>query len=319
MLLEDETRRSEPALRKHATETTAPTWATRLGAWLDTESARSVRRSNRRAPRGPGFDFLDLDSSTLRYRVHGTGTRTFVFAADPPIVLEHYDALVETLAPHARVIAFEVPGYGFSPAKRGFDFSFEGTVKAVVELLEHLSVKDATLCFPCVSAYVAAAIAHARPDLVQSLVLAQAPSFDGALAWKRSRDPKRILARPVIGQLAMHALKKKRAPQWFAAAMSDSPERARMQHVAEAMLSRGSRWSLASAFQLFLVEGAAPPPVEQPIVALWGMRDRSHARARRESSRELGRDVRLVEWDDVGHFPDLEAPGRFADTILRMR
>jgi pimeloyl-ACP methyl ester carboxylesterase len=74
---------------------------------------------------------------------------------------------------------------------------------------------------------------------------------------------------------------------------------------------------MASAFQQFLVDGGAPAPVRQPVLALWGTRDGSHATTDRSTSRALGRDVRLEEWHDVGHFPDLEAPERFAETVLR--
>jgi pimeloyl-ACP methyl ester carboxylesterase len=274
-----------------------------------------VKRALDTAPRGPGYDYLELPSCALRFRVHGKGNTTFVFAADPPIVLEHYDALVAALVPHGRVVVFELPGFGFSPARRGFDFSFDAVVSAVGRLLEHVAARNAVLCFPCVSAYVATTVAGTRPDLVRGLVLAQAPSFEGALAWKRGRDPKGILARPAVGQLAMHALKKRRAPAWFGIAMEASPERTKMQSLAADMLAQGSRWSLASAFQRFLVDGAAPAPVEQPVIALWGTRDRSHAQTDRESSRTLGRHVRLIEWTDIAHFPDLEAPSRFAELV----
>jgi pimeloyl-ACP methyl ester carboxylesterase len=94
--------------------------------------------------------------------------------------------------------------------------------------------------------------------------------------------------------------------------VGDRAQQPWIQRIAEDKLREGSQWSLASAFQQFLVEGAAPPPAECPVTAVWGTRDRSHAATDRRGSLELGRDVRLLEWDDVGHFADLEAPERFA-------
>jgi pimeloyl-ACP methyl ester carboxylesterase len=240
-------------------------WIDRLALRIDTEADARIRRSLR-GHRAPGYGFVDLPSCAVRYRAHGEGARTFVFAADPPIVLEHYDALVDALSARARIIVLELPGFGFSPARRSFDFSFDGIVAALGDILDALDVRGATLCFPCVSAYAGAALALARPECVRSLVAAQAPSFEGALAWKRSRDPKGLLARP--------------------------------------------------AFQRFLIDGAAPGPVPQPILAVWGTRDGSHRMTDRSSSRRLGADVTLVEWDDVGHFPELESPRRFADLVL---
>ena len=59
-------------------------------------------------------------------------------------------------------------------------------------------------------------------------------------------------------------------------------------------MRRGARWSLATAFQRFLVEEAAPPPVEQPIVAIWGEGDCSHPASSYDSSRELGPNVSVM-------------------------
>jgi pimeloyl-ACP methyl ester carboxylesterase len=290
-------------------------WIDRLARRIDTEADARIRRSLR-GHRAPGYGFVDLPSCAVRYRAHGEGARTFVFAADPPIVLEHYDALVDALSARARIIVLELPGFGFSPARRSFDFSFDGVVAALGNILDVLDVRGATLCFPCVSAYAAAALALARPECVRSLVAAQAPSFEAALAWKRRRDPKGLLARPIAGQLAMHALKRRRAPAWMSLAVGDPRQLPAMTALAEASLRRGARWSLASAFQRFLIDGAAPGPVPQPILAVWGTRDGSHRMTDRSSSRRLGADVTLVEWDDVGHFPELESPRRFADLVL---
>jgi pimeloyl-ACP methyl ester carboxylesterase len=293
-----------------------PGTAERLGGWCDTSSHRSIHRWLRDVRLPEGYGVVPLASCVVRYRSHGRGARTVVLAADPPIVLEHYDVLVRAMGEGVRVVGLELPAFGFSWARRGFEFSLAGAVTAVSSFLDAIRVQDATLCFPCVSGFVALGVAAARPDLVRDLVLCQTPSYDGALAWKRSRDPRGILARPVVGQLAMHALKRKRAPAWLSLAVGDRSQTPWIQHIAEDKLRQGSRWSLASAFQQFLVEGAAPPRAVCPVTAVWGTRDGSHAATDRRGSLELGRDVRLLEWDDVGHFADLEAPERFA-ALLR--
>ncbi|HEX4339394.1 MAG TPA: alpha/beta hydrolase [Polyangiaceae bacterium] len=292
---------------------------TKLGLLLDADPPWTVKRVARTRGTRPGHGFVDAGSCLVRYRDHGNGPRTFVFAADPPVVLEHYDRLVEALSPHGRVIVLELPGFGFSPVRLGFDFSMEGVTEAVEHVLVELRVRDALLCFPCGSAYLALTLSARAPRVVQGLVLSQAPSFDGIVEWKERRDPKGVLARPFLGQCAMHALKRRRAPAWFSVSVGKQSERAWMQSVAEDSLRDGARWSLASAFQRFLVAGGAPPVAACKVLALWGTLDRSHAETRRESSRSLGTDVELVEWNDVGHFPDLEEPARFATLVTAFR
>lgn len=287
----------------------------RLGLWLDTQSGWRTRAEQRREARAPGYGYVELPRCALRYRDHGEGDQTYVFAADPPVVLEHYDELVRVLSRHARVIVLELPGFGFSPARPGFDFALGSSVQGALQALVQLGVRGATLCFPCASAYVALAAAHQRPDLVSRLLLAQAPAYAGELAWKQRRDPKGVLGRPVLGQLAMRAVSEKRLPAWFSLAVGDRTRLAPFTELAAQRLQDGARWSLASAFQRYLVDGGAPPTVQQPVIALWGELDRSHTETDRESSRALGAHVEVVRWSDVGHFPELEAPERFAELL----
>jgi pimeloyl-ACP methyl ester carboxylesterase len=287
----------------------------RLGVWLDTQPTWRTRREQRREAREPGYAYLELPGCALRYRDHGEGDDCYVFAADPPIVLEHYDELVGVLSRQARVIVLELPGFGFSPARPGFDFELGSTVRALELALERLGLRGVTLCFPCASAYVALALAHARPELVSRLLLAQAPAYAGELAWKQRRDPRGVLGRPVSGQLAMRAISKSRLPAWFALSVGDRERLRPFTELAAERLAAGARWSLASAFQRYLVDGVAPPQVEQPLLALWGERDRSHQGTDFESSRSLSRRTELVRWKDVGHFPELEAPERFVELL----
>lgn len=288
----------------------------RLGIWLDIDSARRASATRAREAGAPGYGYVNLPGCAVRYREHGHGPDCYVFAADPPVVLEHYDRLVQLLSPNARVLILELPGFGFSPVWNGFDFTLEASVAAMASALTQLSVRRATLCFPCVSAYLALRLASARPDLVARLLLAQAPDYAGALAWKQRRDPRGLLARPVLGQLAMQVMARRRLPDWFALAVGQREQLAFFTEVAAQRLAQGARWPLASAFQQFLVDGGAPEGVEQPVIALWGQRDRSHRDTDRESSRQLGRSVELVSWQDVGHFPELEAPERFVELLL---
>jgi pimeloyl-ACP methyl ester carboxylesterase len=80
-------------------------------------------------------------------------------------------------------------------------------------------------------------------------------------------------------------------------------------------LHDGAAFSLASAFQRFLVPSTIIPVTNVPTLALWGLADRSHASTDRASSAALSRDCRIVELLAIGHFPELEDPARFAELV----
>ncbi|HVK76566.1 MAG TPA: hypothetical protein VM734_24740 [Kofleriaceae bacterium] len=51
---------------------------------------------------------------------------------------------------------------------------------------------------------------------------------------------------------------------------------------------------------------------------MWGDRDRSHPATDPRRARALGVDVEVVRVDDAGHFPELEAPVRFAEIVTTL-
>jgi pimeloyl-ACP methyl ester carboxylesterase len=257
---------------------------------------------------------IDVGDALVRCRIEGKGP-TIVFCVDPPVVIEQYDRLVRALSSDFRVVVFEPPGFGFSVARPSFDPSFEGTTRAVARFLRALGHGPYTLAFPCVTAFAALDVASRYPGLVERLVLMQAPSWEEELRWKERRDPKGVLGTPVVGQVAMRLLKRRRAPAWFDAAVGDRARTGELKRTTDDALRHGAQFGLATAFQSYLVPGAAPPASTRPTLVVWGEADRSHAKTDRESSRALGRDVTIVTAAELGHFPELERPEWFAGVL----
>lgn len=285
--------------------------------WLDTFTPPWRRRSVLRGPASrsrPGIAFMELPECTIRYRVAGSGPRTIVFCADPPVVLELYDALVAELARDFRVVIFEMPAFGYSLPRPSLRLEAAPATAVVRAFLERLALGPYVLAFPCVPAYAALAIAGTAPALVDALVLMQAPDWHEELRWKDRRDPKGILARPVLGQLALRALRRKRAGDWYRLALArGSPLLAPFTRATQHAFDCGACFSLASAYQRFLV---GPEPdfgrIAQPALVVWGEADRSHEGTDRESIRRYLPQARIVPMAGVGHFPELEAPQAFA-------
>lgn len=293
-------------------------WFGRAACRLDSLRSRSIERKAVASTRQPGYGVFDAGDALIRYRSHGTGP-AIVFATDPPVVLEQYDELVRELSRDHTVIVVETPGFGFSAARPGFAFSLRGAAASTLALLTALGRAPYVLAFPCATAFIAVLLSSRHPELVSGLVLAQAPSFPEALRWKARRDPRGILSTPFVGQLAMHAAKKRRTPAWFDVAVASRARRDAFVATSLRALHEGAAFSLASAFQRFLVADTALPVTNVPTLALWGLGDRSHASTDRASSARLSSDCRIVELEGVGHFPELEEPARFGALLREFR
>lgn len=286
------------------------------GTWLDTV-VTPWRRA--RVTRGPGsrtrpdLHFMHLRRASIRYRDSGGTGCPIVFCADPPVVLELYDALMAELAADFRVIVFELPAFGLSLPRLGLSFGLEPMAERVGEFLRRLGAGPAILAFPCVPAYSALWLAGRQPELVSGLVLMQAPDWPQELQWKQGRDPRHIIGRPYLGQVLLRLLRRRRAGLWYRLALGRRELLEPFTRATECAFDHGGGFALASAFQRHL---AGPEPdfgrPRQPALVVWGEADRSHPHTDRASILRYLPQARLVQLPGVGHFPELEAPQRFA-------
>ncbi len=255
--------------------------------------------------------FFETNKVVFRYRdVKGPmGAPTLIFSVDPPVSLEQYDELLDRASKDFRVIVFELPGMGFSPSKRSFRFGFTETNDVVAAFIEQVAGHQCTLAFSCGAGLAALDLAHRRPELVSSVVLIQTTDVARFDRWKAARDPKNVLAKPFLGQLAMRKLAKQRMPVWFRLALGRKDHEERFCQCSKEALDHGALWSLASAFQTYLRPDLVLAPITQPALALWGETDGSHPVENRDAIRSLAPGVVIRSFDQLGHFPELQDPG----------
>jgi pimeloyl-ACP methyl ester carboxylesterase len=254
--------------------------------------------------------FYETDRVLFRYReVAGPpGAPTIVFSADPPVTLEHYDAMIGLASKDFRLIIFELPGNGFSPGKSAYRFGFRETNDAVAEFLQAVAGEGAIYAFSCVAGLAAVDIACRYPELVRALVLIQAADAGGLDIWKKSRDPKGILRKPIIGQYVMRKLAGKRMPKWFEVALGRASDHEHFCSCSHVSLDQGALWSLASAFQAYHSPDLDLPKPTQPCLAIWGELDGSHTPETRATTANLAPNVEIRSLSATGHFPELQDP-----------
>ena len=296
------------------------------GAWLAARFtaldrapfANVLRRPDRAWATGTraGNRWVHVDGAELRVRTAGAGERCVVFAIDPPNTVEHYDHLVRELATEHRVVCVELPGFGFSTAAKAFDFSRAAYTRVVTQMLDALDLPRAVLAFPCIWAYVAIAAATAAPRRVAGVVAMQAPCWNDEVAWARRIDSSRLIRKPGIGQLVMHAMRYRVAQRWSRAALPKGSPREPFEEPAFAAFAHGAGFALGSLAQVWF--GGAAPDLEAPpqrVMSVWGGADRTHRRSRPSSVLDHAPGGQAVVLAEKGHFPELEDPTSVAAVV----
>ncbi|MEZ5503456.1 MAG: alpha/beta hydrolase [Halioglobus sp.] len=260
---------------------------------------------------------MDLPLARIRYRVSGSGPKTIVFVADPPNVIEHYDRLVELLAPSFRVICLDMPGFGFSYPKRGFTYSIHDQVEVASQLLKRLGFGPYYLAFSCGGAFAAVGLATQWPDLVSGVINIQAASWEEQAQWAQRVDLMGIVGTPVLGQLMLACVPNWVAKKWYEVALPKPTTAVEFAKIGSESLQHGACFCLASGLQQ-LRANVEPPilqSVSQPSLVLWGTADRTHRRTDKNSSQRYFPDAEWHEFEHAGHFPELEMPEHFASLV----
>ena len=249
-----------------------------------------------------------------RYLDEGNGP-TIIFTVDPPMTIEVYGPLVEAFSKEFRVVVVELPAMGFSATLSGYSFGFNETNDDLASFIRAVCGEGSIFAFSCAASLAAIDIAHRMPELASHLCLIQAGGTEAFVIWKAARDPKGILAKPVIGQLTMKRMAPRRMPQWYGLSVGRREQVEHFCSCAERSFAHGAMWSLASAYQLYLDQRQELPQPPQPMLSIWGSADRSHPASNAHSLARLYSDVHSVTFDHLGHTPELEEPALVLDAI----
>lgn len=275
-----------------------------------------LSRTNGAAPELAGTRRVDTPAGRIRVRDTAGKGPVVVMVPDGPNVIEHHAEVIALLAPHARVVCFDMPGFGFSAPGAAYAHSLQQGSDVVLAVLDALDIREAALAFSCGNGFYAIAAARRAPQRVRHLLLAQTPGFSAMTAWTLRNVPKAIRT-PVVGQVLNRVMRRKLAHTWYGMAMPDKPQRREFRATADQALAHGACFCLAGVVQG--MSGATPEMfagVKQPATLLWGDSDRSHRHTRAESLHELLPHAQIRHLPDCGHFPDLEQPAEYVKVVL---
>lgn len=268
---------------------------------------------------------IDVNGRRTRVRVEGD-------PANPPILLLHgIGRSLEDWAPQYprlagthRVIALDLPGFGFS-ARAAEPTTLQAFARAVIDTLDSLGEgRPLHVVGNSLGGAVALQLLTIGPHRVASLVLANSAGFGAEVAL-----PMRLMAIPVLGELTTRRTTRASARIIERMAYADRAlaNRERIEHalaiagqpdhpavLLETARHLGTRHGIKAAWRDELMSAASRSP--RPTLLLWGDRDRILPAHHLDSARRLLPHAETHLFTGVGHAPQIECPDEFAARVL---
>jgi len=259
---------------------------------------------------------------------------SYVEAGEGPVLLlihgiagscENWREVVEPLARHHTVIAPDLPGHGASQAGAG-DYSIGALASGLRDLLLALGHERATVVGHSLGGGVAMQLAYQYPEMIERLVLVssgglgpevspvlRAAALPGAdLFISVTAGAGQKVGSAVGRGLSAIGLRPSADIAEVArgyASLEDAGRRAAFLDTLRAVVgTRGQR--VDASDRLYLAEAV-------PVLIVWGARDSIIPARHGEDAVRAIPGSRLELFEDAGHLPQLEAPGRFIAVLER--
>jgi pimeloyl-ACP methyl ester carboxylesterase len=245
----------------------------------------------------------------------------------PPILLIHgfisstliwAEVFLPLAAAGFRVVAPDLPGYGYSDKPRRAEYTIESQARAVVGLMDRLGIEQAALVGASYGGAIAAAIALDHPERVSRLVLVGAVSSD---------EPKkkllmRLVRLPLVGDLvtplflgSRWVLRKRMEEVYQRLRIPVDEHKVDARHhllatadTHRAMIRTVRRWSANRIFRDAHL-------IRQPTMLMWGEDDVHIPLAEGFRLRDEMPNARLVVFRNCGHLPPQEYPKQFVGMV----
>ena len=264
--------------------------------------------------------FTEVDGVRVHYQEAGDPSA-------PPMILIHGFAasnlvwskvFLEFAAAGYRVIAPDLPGYGYSAKPEHLDYTIAGQAEMVVGLLKQLEIDRAVFLGSSYGGAIAATIALDHPALVEKLIMVGAVNNNKPTRYLLMR----LFGSPIIGDILspllvgsrlLLRLRMKRVYDRHSWVLDERrvdarhlPLRIRGAH--RAIIRTVRRWDAERVSREAHLIG-------QPTLLLWGDTDREVPLADGQRLHEAIPGSRLIVFRECGHLPHEEYPEIFVKLV----
>ena len=278
----------------------------------------------RQAPVDVRDEEIELHGHRVRYRIAGEG---------PVVGLIHgitenadiWNGVIPRLARHYTVVAGDLLGHGRSAKPRG-DYSLGAYASGMRDLMGALGFDRGTVVGRSLGGGIAMQFAYQYPEYTERMVLvssgglgrevhpalraATLPGSELVLPWISPRWA--IQAGEAIGRgLARLGLRVRADVTEMArgfASLNEAGAREAFRHTLRAVVDPGGQ-RVSALDRLYLAE-------DMPVLLLWGANDPIIPAEHGRRAADLIPGSRYVEFEASGHWPQLDDPERFANTLI---
>jgi pimeloyl-ACP methyl ester carboxylesterase len=278
-------------------------------------------------------EYLDLSSGTVHWKDYGGSGQLIVMVHGLGGSVANWDRIGPRLAGRGHVVALDLPGFGLSPPAR--DWSLDTHRDSIIAFISHFG-SPAILFGNSMGGLLAQMVAAARPDLVAGIVLlspAAPPRLpDPHINWRNAR---RLLihSTPGIGPAVSRHLvntmtprelindtlqrvthKPSRVPiDLIESLVKVAETRSHLPWAADAIPKTGQ-----SIRRMFLKRSryvAMIRDVRAPTLVVQGLADPIVSPTSVGWACSLRPDWTLVQMEDTGHTPQIDAPVRLLGVV----
>jgi pimeloyl-ACP methyl ester carboxylesterase len=285
-----------------------------------------------RSPSGPRSDRPRRPDGVKHKQLHGQRVAYLSEGSGPVIVLVHgitsssatWERVMPALAERYTVIAPDLLGHGESAKPRG-DYSLGAYASGIRDLLVALGHERATFVGHSLGGGVAMQFSYQFPEFCERLVLVDSGGLgrDVSLFLRAATLPGSELVLPLLTQPQL--LDAGRAlGRWLNrvglgvrtdieeiarghASLADREAREAFIHTLRSIIEPGGQ-RVSATDRLYLAEN-------MPFLIIWGARDKVIPVEHGRVAHEQVPDSRLEVFPESGHFPQLDEPRRFVDTV----
>jgi pimeloyl-ACP methyl ester carboxylesterase len=260
--------------------------------------------------------YLDTDFGKIRFFDSGSNKPVIITVPDAPNTIEHHEKLFKELSKNYRVVCFEYPGAGFSYPNANFDYSFKQGSDLIFQVMDILKIERASLLFSCSNGFYALSAAMRSSQQFDHIFISQTASIDSIIEWADKSIPS-MLKIPIIGQVSNRLFIKKLSSVWYDVALPrDSVLKNDFKVKAHSMLHQGGCFCLSSLVQGLTKDKDSVLKLNNVNVTLvWGKRDFSHRNTDIVSIKNHVSNCEIIEFENCGHFPELENTKRFVKLV----